>query len=123
MAAGAILVDVRSATTRARDGVIRGSVHLPLTVLAWRLDPGGAWRSPYVPEGAKVVLVCDQGCCSLLAADELAAMGVDATDVVGGIEGWAAAGLPLIAWDDPPVPCGELLGMEPPAGAAAPALR
>ena len=57
---GAVIVDIRSPATRARDGVIAGSLSLPLTVLHWRLEPGGSWRTPYVPEGARVVLVCDQ---------------------------------------------------------------
>lgn len=117
MGDGAIVVDIRSSTTRERDGVIPGSVHLPLTVLHWRLEPGGAWRTPHVPEGSRVVLACDHGCSSLLAAAELVAMGVEATDLVGGVDGWVAAGLPLVDWVDPPVPRGVLLGMEPPATA------
>lgn len=112
---GAVVVDVRSQTTRARDGVIEGSVHLPLTVLHWRLDPGGAWRTPHVPEGARVLLVCDDGCSSLLAAQDLLELGVEAADMCGGITAWLESGLPLIEWDDPVLPAGALLGMEPPA--------
>ena len=117
VADGAIVVDVRSSTTRERDGVIPGSVHIPLTVLHWRLDPGGAWRTPHVPEGARVILICDQGCSSLLAAAELVTGGVDATDVIDGVDGWAVARLPLVEWVDPPIPRGALLGMEPPVTA------
>ena len=123
MADGAIVVDIRSSTTRERDGVIPGSLHIPLTVLHWRLEPGGAWRTPHVQEGSRVVLVCDHGCSSLLAAAELVAMGVEASDVADGVDGWAEAGLPLVQWLDPPVPRGALLGMEPPATAVVPSSR
>jgi len=122
-ARGAVVVDIRSSTTRERDGVIPGSVHLPLTVLQWRLEPGGSWRTPHVPEGSRVILVCDQGCSSLLAAAELVAMGVDATDVTGGVEEWATVGLPLLHWVDPPVSGGALLGMEPPVTAVVASAR
>ena len=47
----------------------------------------------------QVVVLCRQGYSSSLAAASLRALGVDATDVVGGVEAWAAAGLPLT--DDP----------------------
>lgn len=115
--AGAVIVDIRASATRERDGVIAGSVHLPLTVLPWRLEPGGAWRSPHVAEAARVVLVCDHGFASLLAAAGLVELGIDATDVVGGVAAWAEAGLPLAAWVDPALGPGELQGMGPPVPA------
>jgi hypothetical protein len=37
LAAGAVLVDIRSSDARRRDGVVAGSVHIPRTVLEWRL--------------------------------------------------------------------------------------
>lgn len=115
---GAVIVDIRSSSTRTRDGVIAGSLHVPLTVLPWRVEPSGRWRSPHLHEGGRVVLVCDHGCSSLLAAADLLELGVDATDIVGGLEGWTAAGLPVVAWVDPPVPVGGLLGMDPPVPVA-----
>ena len=86
--AGATLVDVRSSETRRRDGGVPGAVPIPRTVLEWRLEPGGAWRSPYVPEGTPVVLLCDHGFSSVFAAAALVAMGVDAADVIGGFAAW-----------------------------------
>lgn len=112
---GACLVDIRSFDARANDGVIPGSLHIPLTVLPWRLDPGGPWTTPHVRPGQTVVLVCDHGCSSLLAAELLLELGLDATDVVGGIAGWAAAGLPLRHADDAPLEPGERRGMRPPS--------
>jgi rhodanese-related sulfurtransferase len=67
------------------------------TVLEWRLDPLGAWR---IPEATgfdlEVVVVCRHGFSSSLAADSLRRMGLSrATDMVGGVEAWIAAGLPM----------------------------
>ncbi len=115
VAAGAVLVDIRSVATRARDGVIPGSIHVNRTVLEWRLDPMGAWPTPHVPPGARVVLVCDHGYSSLLSAATLREIGVDATDVVGGFVAWREAGLPTVAAHDPPLGDGELQGMRGPA--------
>lgn len=111
---GACIIDIRSSDARATDGVIPGSVHIPLTVLPWRLDPGGAWTTPHVRPEQRIVLVCDHGCSSLLAAELLLELGLDATDVVGGIAGWAEAGLPLQPADDVPLEPGERRGMRPP---------
>src|SRR5258707_2751372 len=35
--AGAHVIDIRSDTARARDGIVPGSIHIPRTVLEWRL--------------------------------------------------------------------------------------
>jgi rhodanese-related sulfurtransferase len=113
---GDVLVDIRSTATRARDGVVPGAVHVPLTVLQWRLEPGGAHRTPFVAQGARVVLICDHGCSSLLAAASLWEMGVEAADVIGGIVAWRAEGLPLVPAADAPLGPAELQGMRPADG-------
>lgn len=109
-----MLVDIRSVDSRARDGVLPGSVHIPLTVLHWRLDPQGEFRTPHVPLGARIVLVCDHGYSSLLAAASLVEMGLDATDVIGGVADWLADGFPVVSATDAPLASGELQGMRPP---------
>ena len=94
---GALLVDVRSDSDRARDGVVPGSLHVPRTVLEWRFEPGGAWRNPHVcgPEG-RVIVLCDHGYSSVFAAAMLADLGYRrAADVVGGFVAWREAGLPV----------------------------
>ena len=56
---GAVLVDIRSDGERAAGGVPAGSLHVPRTVLEWRLDPDSAWRSPHAPGlGDEVILLC-----------------------------------------------------------------
>lgn len=114
MGCGAVLVDVRSDTSRERDGIVPGSLHIPRSVLEWRLAGEEAWRTPYVAgREVQVVLLCDHGYSTVLAAATLVDLGfARAGDVVGGFEGWRAAGLPTAPApaarpDRPP-------GMEPP---------
>jgi rhodanese-related sulfurtransferase len=111
---GAVLVDIRSFDARARDGVVPGSVHIPRTVLEWRLEPGGASATPHVDPSALVVLLCDHGCSTSLAAANLVRLGVRAGHVVGGFAAWSAAGLPVRPADDPPLRPGERPGMRRP---------
>lgn len=93
--ADAVLVDTRSGDARERDGVVPGALHVPRTVLEWRLDPTSEWRTPRLAGGERIVLLCDHGYSSSLAAASLVDLGVDAGDVIGGFEAWAAAGLPV----------------------------
>jgi rhodanese-related sulfurtransferase len=95
--AGALLVDTRSVDERARDGIVPGSLHVPRTVLEWRLDPDSPWRIPYAGGlEQEVILLCAHGFSSSLAAATLRDLGFDrAGDVAGGFEAWRAAGLPV----------------------------
>ena len=94
--AGAVLVDIRSDAQRAADGHAPGTVCHPRNVLEWRLDPAGEHRDPTVARrDVPVVLVCDEGYQSSLAAATARRFGLDATDVVGGFKAWRAAGLPV----------------------------
>jgi rhodanese-related sulfurtransferase len=97
--AGALLIDTRSHDERRRSGVIPGSLHVPLSVLPWRLDPASdpEFRSPYV-EGHEqdIVLVCAHGYSSSLAAALLQELGfARATDLDGGFVAWQERGLPV----------------------------
>ena len=94
-AAGALLVDTRTPEQRAEQGELPGALVVDRTVLEWRLDPTSPWRVPEAVAGVRVVVVCRQGFSSSLAAASLRAVGVDATDLEGGVEAWVAAGLPL----------------------------
>jgi rhodanese-related sulfurtransferase len=97
VAAGALLVDTRTAQQRSAQGELPGAVVVDRTVLEWRLDPTSPDR---IPEASgpdlHVVVVCRQGYSSSLAAASLQRLGLHrATDVIGGVEGWLAAGLPV----------------------------
>ena len=95
--AGAVLVDVRSELQRERDGVVPGSVYFPRNVLEWRCDPASAWRDERVSDPARqLIVMCDEGYQSSLAAATLKRLGLDrATDLAGGFKAWRAAGLPV----------------------------
>ena len=113
---GALIIDIRSPVERERDGIVPGSLHIPRTVLEWRLDPDSASRNPHVRSlDQQIVLICDHGCSSLLAAATLADLGFTrASDIIGGFAAWREAGLPTTQ----PIPyrldSGEPAGMRPP---------
>ena len=96
---GALLIDTRSHDERSRNGVIPGSLHIPRSVLEWRLDPAAdpAFHNPHVDGlDQRVVLVCAHGYSSSLAASTLQLLGFSrATDLDGGFVAWQAAGLPV----------------------------
>jgi rhodanese-related sulfurtransferase len=93
----ALIVDIRSQDERRRDGVVPGSVHVPRTVLEWRVDPAGEWRNPYIGgRERRLVLLCAHGFSSSLAAATLVELGfVRAGDVIGGFAAWLDEGLPV----------------------------
>jgi rhodanese-related sulfurtransferase len=94
---------------------VPGSLLIPRTVLEWRLAADSEWRSPHAPGlDEQVIVLCDHGESSSLAAASLVALGFTrAGDVVGGFAAWVAAGLPVV----PAPPAGNgLPGMSPPAG-------
>ena len=94
-----LIIDIRTPTDRSRDGVIPGSLHLPRTVLEWRVDPISPRAHPAVGGYERLlVLVCNEGYSSSLAAVALQEIGSEnATDIIDGIRGWERAGLPLVA--------------------------
>jgi rhodanese-related sulfurtransferase len=95
--AGAALVDIRDPAQAALDGSIPGAVAVPRNVLEWRCAPDSAWRDERVSDPARLVIViCDEGYQSSLAAATLTRLGLTrATDVDGGFQAWRAAGLPV----------------------------
>jgi rhodanese-related sulfurtransferase len=95
--AGALIVDTRCAEARHASGVIPGSVHVPLSVLYWRLDPtSGHDDKALSNRDRRIILVCADGYSSSLAAATLRDLGFSrATDLAGGFNGWAAAGMPV----------------------------
>ena len=94
---GALLVDIRPIAQRTADGEIPGALVLERNVLEWRLDPASEHRIPEVAGPEQVVIVvCDAGYASSLAAASLQAVGLPrATDLDGGFQAWRAAGLPV----------------------------
>jgi rhodanese-related sulfurtransferase len=98
----AVLVDIRAESQRARDGSVPGARFVPRNVLEWRCDPQSPWRDSHLarPE-LRLIVMCDEGYQSSLAAATLQQLGLPlATDLVGGFQAWRAAGLAV----EPPAP-------------------
>ena len=94
MAAGALVVDTRPVAQRERDGELPGAVVVDRNVLEWRLDPTSPDRIPESTDvGRRVIVVCNEGYSSSLAAATLQQLGLHrATDLAGGYQAWLSAG-------------------------------
>ncbi|MGW1539977.1 rhodanese-like domain-containing protein [Streptomyces sp. NPDC002309] len=95
----ALLVDIRYEALRERDGLIPGALVVERNELEWRLDPLGSHRLPEATgHDLRVVVVCNEGYASSLAAESLHRLGLHrATDLTGGFQAWRGAGLPVTA--------------------------
>lgn len=96
------MIDIRSESQMARDGLVPNALIIPRNVLEWRLDPVGVYRHPFAPDTSEwTIVLCDEGYQSSLVAATLKDMGFAfATDVVGGFQGWLAADLPVMECDE-----------------------
>lgn len=96
---GALLIDIRSEDNRSRNGIVPGSLHIPRTVLEWRTAPESELRNPYLGDlDRQVIVLCDHGYSSVLAAAVLTELGFTrASDVIGGFAAWHESGLPIRA--------------------------
>jgi rhodanese-related sulfurtransferase len=90
LAAGALVVDTRPAEQRSRDGGLPGAVVIDRNVLEWRLDPTSPHRIPEAGDpDRRVIVVCNEGFSSSLAAATLRRLGLRrATDLAGGYQAW-----------------------------------
>lgn len=96
-AAGALLIDTRSDIDVRREGQIPGSIYIHRNVLEWRCDPASGYSDPRVSDlDARLIIVCNDGYSSSLAAASLVDLGFgNAGDLIGGFRAWATAGLPV----------------------------
>ena len=94
---GATFIDVRTSDQIRADGHLPYALEISLNVLEWRLDPASNSRLQKAPRlASQVVVICNQGYCSSLAASRLQELGfAGATDVIGGFQAWREQGLPL----------------------------
>ena len=90
MAAGALVVDTRPIEQRRRDGELPGALIIDRNVLEWRLDPSCPHHIPQVSDATvRIVLVCNEGFSSSLAAATSRDLGLErATDLIGGFQAW-----------------------------------
>jgi rhodanese-related sulfurtransferase len=96
-AGGGVIVDTRSHEQRLAGGVVPGSIRVHRNVLEWRVDPSAErYDERFRPFTGPLIVMCQQGYSSTLAAATLQRLGVlRATDMAGGFEAWVAAGLPV----------------------------
>jgi rhodanese-related sulfurtransferase len=95
VAAGAVLVDIRPAAQRAAEGWVPEAMVVERNVLEWRFDPSSDARLPCAAYDLQVIVLCQEGYTSSLAAAALQDLGVHrATDVIGGFAAWLRQGLP-----------------------------
>ena len=94
---GTLVIDIRGDEQQRRDGLIPGALVIRRNVLEWRCDPASPWRHPEIKHhGQKMILVCDEGYQSSLAAATLQQLGLkQATDMADGFSGWRNCGLPV----------------------------
>ena len=99
--AGTLVIDIRGDEQQRVDGLIPKTIVIRRNVLEWRCDPVSPWRHSQVTNhGKKIILFCNQGYQSILAAANLQRLGlIHATDMMGGFSGWKAAGLPTAPYD------------------------
>lgn len=92
---GALLVDIRPAAQRAREGEVPGALVIERNVLEWRCDPTSDARLPQaVDDDVEWVILCSEGYTSSLAATALLDLGLHrATDVIGGYHALVATGV------------------------------
>ncbi len=90
--AGALIVDIRPLEQRQRDGVLPDALVIDRNVLEWRLDPTSDHRvAESSDHDQRIVLVCNEGYSSSLAAASLQDLGLRrATDLIGGFQAWLA---------------------------------
>jgi rhodanese-related sulfurtransferase len=94
---GGLIIDIRPQANRLAEGEIPGSLTVERIVLEWRLDPSGPHRLDGLRPDQPVVLVCNEGYASSLAAAQARGLGLtNATDLDGGFRAWKAAGLPVV---------------------------
>jgi rhodanese-related sulfurtransferase len=89
--AGALVVDIRPVLYREAEGELPGAAVIERIHLEWRLDPTSDHRIPEASADRRVILVCNEGYSSSLAAATLRQLGVHrATDLIGGYRAWQA---------------------------------
>jgi rhodanese-related sulfurtransferase len=91
------IVDIRPAWQRANEGEIEGSLIVERNHLEWRLDRRSGAHVPEAEQFSKWVVVCSEGYTSSLAAASLCSIGIEATDLIDGIQAWRQGGGPLVS--------------------------
>jgi rhodanese-related sulfurtransferase len=87
--AGLILVDLRDIRELKRDGRIPGSMHVPRGMLEFWIDPQSPYYRKEFDQAESLILYCNKGSRSALAAQSLQTMGMESVaHMAGGLTRW-----------------------------------
>ena len=90
---GALLVDLRDVREVKREGKIAGSFHAPRGMLEFWVDPDSPYHHEALTSADNLVLYCNLGWRSALAAKTLQDMGfTNVSHVGGGLTAWKNEG-------------------------------
>ena len=83
------LVDLRDIRELKREGRIPDSLHVPRGMLEFWIDPDSPYYMKEFDEAEEIILYCNKGWRSALAALSLKSMGIEkVTHMRGGMEQW-----------------------------------
>jgi len=86
---GVLLIDLRDVRELKREGKIPGSLHIPRGMLEFWIDPDSPYYRREFDDAEQVILHCNKGWRSALAAKSLQDMGVEpVAHMAGGMERW-----------------------------------
>ncbi len=93
---GALLVDLRDVREVKREGKIADSLHVPRGMLEFWIDPESPYHQEALTSADTLVLYCNLGWRSALAAKTLQDMGLtNVSHIRGGLVAWKDAGEPV----------------------------
>lgn len=86
---GVLLVDLRDVRELQREGTISGALHVPRGMLEFWIDPESEYYRKEFSAAESLILFCNKGARSALAAQSLQSMGIEAVShMAGGFTRW-----------------------------------
>lgn len=86
---GVMIVDLRDIRELKREGRIPGSFHVPRGMLEFWIDPDSPYYKSRFNDAEEIILYCNKGWRSALAARSLQTMGLDrVAHMQGGMNQW-----------------------------------
>ena len=91
---GVLLVDIRDVRELEREGKVPGSKHIPRGMLEFWIHPQSPYFKAYFNDAEEVILHCNKGWRSALAAKAIKDLGVEnISHMGGGFTQWVEKGL------------------------------
>ena len=102
MADDVLLVDIRDVRELERDGHIPGSKHVPRGMLEFWMHPESPYFKDYFDTEREVVLMCNRGWRSAVAARNLQDIGISVSHMGEGFGGWQEQGFDIAPYQRRP---------------------